>query len=323
MENRSRGIRRRRFLKAGGAGLAAFASSPLWAQSVEGRAQTTRSSPANPFVLKSSEMEMVLIREDGLLYEYRLTTLGARMRGEELGEPMSATLCRLQPRIFATASVRASSVKASATEATFRSEAQIKGKTAATFAIRYALEGGTVHMTMLDIEEADGYELIEVIAPRLTTVREEDGGARLAHGDDGGNVAELAKAAVGHLRPNTFWGRVAASLPEVMIGTNKAICVQEVTAYMDGTELAVTGEPHHRQASLGTIKMHRVNGSLCYNMNTGSGTPRNCGNSTTPNLLIEETPACRLDFIGDLDGDGMVDAIDWRGPCKFYPLCQM
>jgi Endo-alpha-N-acetylgalactosaminidase len=310
MENRSRGIGRRRFLKAGGAGLAAFASAPFWAQSAEGRAGTLRSRPVNPVVLKSSEMEMFLDRQDGLPYEYRLTTLGTRMGGEELGEPMSATICRLQPRSFSTVSVKASSVKGSATQATFQFEAQSEGKTAATFAIRYALDGGTVHVTMLDIEEAEGYELIEVAAPRLATVREEDGGAWLAHGDGGGSVAELAKAAVGHLRPNTFWGTVAASLPVVMVGSDKAICVQEVTAYMDGTELAVAGEPGHRLASLGTIKRHRVNGSLCYNMNTGSGTPRNCGNATTPNLLIEEMSACRLDFIGDLDGDGRVDWLD-------------
>ena len=310
MKNRSRGIGRRRFLKKGGAGLAAFVSSPLWTKNAEGRAEILRSRPANPVVLKSSQMEMILDREDGLPYEYRLTELGTRMRGEELGEPMSATVCRLQPPEFATVGVKASSVNASGAEATFRFKAQHEGETAATFAIRYALEGGTVYVTMLDIEEVDGYELIEVAAPRLATVSEQDGGSWLAHGDDGGNVVELAKAAVGHLRANTFWGKVAASLPVVMIGTDKAICVQEVTAYMDGTELAVAGEPGHRLASLGTIKRHRVNGSLCYNMNTGSGTPRNCGNSTTPNLLIEETPVCRLDFIGDFDGDGRVDWVD-------------
>ena len=115
----------------------------------------------------------------------------------------------------------------------------MRGKRRQLFAIRYALDVGTVHMTMLDIEEAEGYELIEVAAPRLVTVREEDGACWVAHGDDGGSVAELAKAASGHLRPNTFWGKVAASLPVVMVGTDKAMCVQEVTAFMDGTELAV------------------------------------------------------------------------------------
>ncbi len=310
MEKRISGMGRRRFLRTGGAGLAAFASAPLWTNTVDGRAETFRSRPGNPVVLKSSEMEMVLDRDDGLPYEYRLSSIGTSMRGEELGEPMSATICRVQPRAFDTVRVRASSVKSSATEATFRLEAQIAGKTAATFAIRYSLEGGTVYVTMLDIDEVEGYELIEVALPRLVTVREEDGGAWLAHGDDGGSVAELAKASVGHLRPNTFWGKVAASLPVVMVGTGKAICVQEVTALMDGTDLAVAGPAGHRQASLGTVKRHRVNGSLCYNMNTGSGAPRNCGNSTTPNLLIEETSACRLDFIGDIDGDGRVDWLD-------------
>ena len=307
MENRTDSIDRRKFLKVGGTGLAAVAAGPLWPKHLQGN---TRPSPVDPIVLKSSELEIILDREDGLPYEYHLIKLGTRMAGEGLGEPMSATICRRQPRAFATASVKASSVKASTEEATFSFRVQHDGKTAAAFAIRYALEGGTVHVTMLGIEESEGYELIEIAAPRLVTVHEEDGGAWLAHGDDGGSVADLSKASVGHLQPNTFWGKVAASLPVVMVGTDKAICVQEVTAYMDGTELAVAGEPGHRLASLGTIKRHRVNGSQCYNMNTGSGTPRSCGNSTTPNLLIEETPACRLDFIGDFDGDGRVDWMD-------------
>lgn len=310
MKKRSLGMGRRRFLKTGGAGLAAFASSPPWTRTMDERAEKLRSKPVDPVVLKSSEMEMVLDRKDGLPYEYHLTSLSTHIRGEELGEPMSATICRLQPLDVATVSVKASSVRTSLLEATFNFSVQYEGKMAATFAIRYTLDGGTVRMSMLDVEEADGYELLEVAAPRIATVREEDGGAWLAHGDEGGNVAELAKAPPGHLRPNTFWGKVAASLPVVMVGTDKAICVQEVTAYMDGTELAVAGEPGHRLASLGTIKRHRVNGSLCYNMNTGSAAPRNCGNSTTPNLLIEQQPTCRLDFIGDFDGDGLVDWLD-------------
>ena len=137
--------------------------------------------------------------------------------------------------------------------------------------------------------------------PRLAAIREEDGPAWLAHGDDGGWLATLKDATPGSLKPNTFWGNVSATLPVVMIGTDYLICVQETTAFMDGTTLSVGGEPGKRRAALGTTKSHRVNGTLCYDMNTGPGTPRNCGNQQTPNLLIEQESSCRLDFLSAPD----------------------
>ena len=146
--------------------------------------------------------------------------------------------------------------------------------------------------------------------PRLVSIREEDGPAWLAHGDSGGVVVALDKATNGQLPPNTFWGKVLASLPVVMLGSERILCVQEVTAYMNGTELTVSGEPGKRRAAVGTIHVHRVNGSLCYDLNLGEGKPPNCGNYRTPNLLVEQTPACRLDFIGDLDGDSALDWLD-------------
>ena len=42
--------------------------------------------------------------------------------------------------------------------------------------------------------EEQGYELIDVGLPDLASVREDDGGAWLAHGDGGGTVAMLSKA---------------------------------------------------------------------------------------------------------------------------------
>ena len=49
-------------------------------------------------------------------------------------------------------------------------------------------------------------------------------------------------------------------------------------------------------AAMGTIKVHRVNGSACYDLNLEHGAPRNCGNQNTPNLLIDQKSSCRLDF---------------------------
>ena len=82
------------------------------------------------------------------------------------------------------------------------------------------------------------------------------------------------------------------------------------TTWMDGTTLSVSGEPGKRRAALGTIKSHRVNGTLCYDMNTGPGAPRNCGNAQTPNLLIEQESSCRLDFLSASNNNAPLSWLD-------------
>jgi len=73
--------------------------------------------------------------------------------------------------------------------------------------------------------------------------------------------------------------------------------------------------------------MHRVDGSACYDMNLGKGAPRSCGNETTPNLLVEQQSACRLDFLEPkvsgqtlswLDGARLVRARMPEIPNHFY-----
>jgi hypothetical protein len=174
------------------------------------------------------------------------------------------------------------------------------------------VDGATLYITLEDINENVGYELIEIGMPRLVTIREEDGFAWLAQADDGGSVVALDEAESGSLPVNTFWGKVLGTLPVVMLGTDRAICVQHVTAFMDGTELVVSGEKGRRRASAGTIKAHRVNGSLSYCMNTAAppGGLWVCGDELTPNMPIEQKSICRLDFIGDIDGNGVVDWLD-------------
>ncbi len=91
MINKTNRIYRRDFLKVGGAGLAALASAPLWAD----LPADTRSKPVDPVVLRSSSLEVILDRMDGLPYEYRLLTADVRMRGEDFGGKIGVALCRL------------------------------------------------------------------------------------------------------------------------------------------------------------------------------------------------------------------------------------
>lgn len=306
----SRELYRREFLKTGATGLIGLASAPAWAAMLQSGNLSDRAAPHNPVVLKSSELELVLDRDDGLPFEYRLRTLGTTMRGEDSGAKIAVTLHQKEPYGFMTGPWSAASLKTTDSQADFRFDVLYQGQPAAKFTLRYAVDGSTVRVSMLDVAERHGYELIEVALPRLVTVREEDGEAWLAHADQGGSVVELSAAMPGTLPPNRFWGSVLASLPVVMVANERAICVQETTAFMDGTILAVAGEPNRRRASLGTIQRHRVNGSLCYDMNLAPPNPRDCGNQRTPNLLIEQDSVCRLDFIGDFDGNGRIDWLD-------------
>lgn len=270
-----------------------------------------RLAPSEPVILKSRDMQVWLDGHDGLPYEYRLLSLNSTMQGESSGSQISVTVCRRSPWGFSTQPISVSDVRATDTQADFQFHATYEGHAAASFTLRYALEGATVYVSLEDVRESQGCELIEISMPHLATVREEDAPAWLAHGDDGGSVASLSEAKPGHLPENTFWGKVLATLPVVMIGTDRALCVLETLAYMDGTELAVMGESGHRRAALGTVKTYRVNGSLCYDMNTAPPPgPRVCGDEKTPNLLVGQRSLCRLDFLGDLDGNGFVDWLD-------------
>ncbi|MDE3150489.1 MAG: hypothetical protein KGL37_13550, partial [Acidobacteriota bacterium] len=300
-------IRRRDFLRWGSSAIAATSlggllpGNPANAQSQPQEPLTSRSAPAHPLVLRSEQLEVTLDADDALPYEYRLKTTGARLRGEDFGRKIVATVCQRAPwRFFSTqltVAPRPAAQATSANTAVFNFTARDGATNCASFRIRYELQGSTLFIAMDGITENSGYELIDVAMPRLATVREEDGSAWLVYGDSGGSLVMLNEATPGTLPPNSFWGRIHGSLPVTMVGTDRLLCVQETTAYMDTTEVAITGSTGSRRASIGSGRVHRVNGGGCYNLNLGKGAPLNCGNQATPNLLVEDTPSCRLDFL--------------------------
>jgi hypothetical protein len=231
-----------------------------------------------------------------------------------LGKPISVTFCNKSAGTFGTATVTTKASKLTDKQADFSFYAEDNGRSVADFALSYALDGTTVTITMRAVREFEGYELIGVAMPRLVSIGAEDNpSAWLAHGDDGGWHAFLKDAKPGSLKPNTFWGNVLATLPIVMIGSDRLICVQETTAYMDHTSLGVDEGAGKRRAAMGTTKVHRINGSLCYDMNTGTGTPGNCGTKQTPNLLVEQESSCRLDFLAATD---TAPALTWLDGAK-------
>lgn len=314
-------MRRRSFLQMSGCGLIGFASGsvPLLSSELLASAQ-----PARTVVLSSAQLEVVLDKERGLPFEYRLFN-GARLRGEQSAERIVTTICERAPRKFVDAEIVPEKVRTTRQKADFVYSVMDQGKAAASFVLRYTIDAATLHVAMEDVQEHSGYELIDVKLPRLVTVYEEEGGGWLAHGDDGGNLAKLSEAKPGALRRNRFWGQVASTLPVVMVGTDRALCAEEVTAFMDGTSLQVEGEPGRRRASLGTTKVFRVSGRDCYDMNL-PGIGCVAGNSRTLNLVVGQKSSCRLDFIAArpattvdwLDGAKLVQSRIAKSPTDYY-----
>ena len=312
MQDEQEWMRRRDFLRLSGAGVAAVGLGTIWsgrdagAQSVE---QTgARKEPIHPLVLRSSLMEVIFDSEDGVPSEYRWIASGARLRGEDLGQKLQATICKLSEWRFFTVALERPvvSLQNTSPHTRFHFEAREDvgehASPCASFALRYELADATLKITLEDVVEGGGYELINVAMPRLVSVHEEEGEAWLVHGDSGGNLVMLAEARAGALPPNSFWGHINGALPVNMVGTDRLMCTQETTAFMDTTSVTVIGEAGHRRAAIGSGRVHRVNGHDCYNLNLGAGAPLNCGTAATPNLLVEDTPHCRLDFL-PVDGD--------------------
>ena len=307
-------LNRRAFLRLSGAALAGASSRRAWSQSPQAGDEmplTTRKEPNDPIIIQSEDLAVVLDRRHGLPYRYDLAHRHSSMFGEDLGKPISVTFYNKIAGTFSTVSANAKSSTLAKNNAEFLFSVQDDSRPAASFNVRYVVDATTVRVTMHGVLEANGYELIEVAMPRLVSLAsEENPTAWLAHGDDGGWLALLKDATPGALKPNTFWGEVLATMPIVMIGDDQVLCVQETTAFMDGTSLTLDGPAGKRRAAMGTIKVHRVNGSLCYDMNSGPGTPRNCGTMQTPNLLVGQESSCRLDFLAAPDAPPPITWLD-------------
>lgn len=326
MQNDEERLNRRTFLKLGTASLAVAGSASLSTR-VLAEESGVRSAPVKPVTLHSSVLEVTLDGADGLPYQYRLLKSGVRFMGENTGKLLSILLNRHQPWGFATVTAKPHHSKISTRSADFHFTAQYGSSAAVDFTLRYTIESGTLHVTLEDVHELEGFELISLSMPSLVTVHESDAGAWLAHGDAGGDLATLREATAGKLGLNSFWGEINGILPVIMAGHSGAVCVQETTAFMDGTLLSVVGGAPNRKACLGTTKVFRVDGSACYDMNLGRGAPKSCGNQATPNLIVGQKSTCRLDFLEPgagsagltwLDGAKLVRARMPAIPNHFY-----
>jgi hypothetical protein len=265
-----------------------------------------RSAPMRAIIIETPSLSVVLDPSDGLPYKYLFDE--GSIWGEDSGSGITAILCRLKPRLYETVTLTPTSSKVSQSEATFSFEVAFRGHPAVSFVLKYSLNGSSLVLTMEQVQEHAGFELIEVSIPDLATVREEDGPSWLAHGNNGGSVVDLSQSKPYRMPADRFFGNIAATLPIAMVGSGQIAAAMEVSAFMDGLQLEIAGQPGHRHARIGTVETYRVHGGRAYEMNDLG--PPIAGNEHTPNLLVGQVPRCRIDFFGDVDGDGSVDWLD-------------
>jgi hypothetical protein len=287
----------RRQLIAGAASMAAAAIRALHAETRGAEVQAAgfapkRSGPSTPLVLRSAELQVVFDLHHAVPYSYRYKN--QLLTGDSQGGTPRAIICQLHPRAYRTVPIQVLDAQQSSDSISFAVRVDSAGHQAAAFHLHYTIENSSLVLTMESIEEQAGFELIEMALPHLVSVHEADGSAWMAEGRNGGSFVRLEAAKAYRFEDSDYFGRISTELPIGMVGQHGIACVMEVTAFMDGTETEIKGGVGNRRAILGTVQVHRVHGGRCYHMNDG-GNPI-CGNSNTPNLLVEQSSRVRFDF---------------------------
>src|SRR6185437_654010 len=248
MQDEPAGLARRDFLRLTAAGVAAAGLESLMpvraaADTQAGTAQAPRGAPAHPLILQSDLLEVTFDADIGLPFQYRHKPTGATLRGEDSGQPVTVTMCIYRSWDFFQVRAKAvplpASGKNAAGEVTFQFHVTEGPEEYASFLMHYRLSGASLFITMDNVGEEPGAQLIDVAMPRLATVREEDASPWLVYGDTGGKFVMLSDAVPGTLPPNRFWGTVHSTMPITMLGTSHLLCVQETTACMDTTHVEI------------------------------------------------------------------------------------
>ena len=253
----------------------------------------------HPVILQSSALRVTLDGSVGTPAEYALTGKSLHLLGDDTAAPIEVRVSKKDPWRQENLSARVLSAHKEGDQVRFTMSAVSGGTEAASFLLHYGVSGSRLTVTLEQVVEKNGYELLEVRLPALVTVRRQQQNAWMAHGDTGGAFIELSAAKPGKLAPNQFWGDILSTLPVLMAGDAKAFCVLTNASFMDGGAMQVSTDG---RGAMGTVQRYRVDGSQCADLNLGKGEPLNCGNSGTPNLLVHQTSLCHLDFfpvIGD------------------------
>lgn len=258
--------------------------------------------------LETAGLSVGLDWRTGLPVEYRRK--GKMFGSQELGQKIVARYCRLAPREYFDVEAVPCDGHMGRVCGEFFFRLKYGEETAAEFTLRYRVDRNSLTITLEDVEEKEGFELISLTIPRLVQLgTKEDSNAWLAHAMASGSLVYLKDAIPGKMPEHDYFGHIMPMLPVVMLGDENTVCAMEVTAFQDGVLVEVEEADSGKRAFIGTVKQYRVDGSAWCNSNDDNLT-KIYGNENTLNLPIEQKSSCRLDFLGDYDGNGRVDWLD-------------
>lgn len=161
---------------------------------------------------------------------------------------------------------------------------------AATTTIHYTKGASGLAVTLDSVTEQNGYQLMDLHLRELVSMDNTGDDGWVAHGDGGGLLTKLKTA------PDCILNERLRYLPLVMFGHPHAAVSMEAQGYADNTYLAITDSGKGKKVTLGVIKRYR-----------------NKGGSGTANPRIAQKEICKIDFVTDYDGSGVVD---WLDPAK-------
>ncbi|WP_158845887.1 hypothetical protein, partial [Streptomyces sp. NRRL WC-3742] len=269
---------------------------------------TASLAPATPAAaagtsIASAQVQVQFDTSNGLPSQYTFPAWSnARLRGHDLDggslEQLTAVSRDSAKAEFSgTNSLRLNRIETpSATRAKVYYDAYWSDGTTrtASLAIQYDVSGHNVDITLQDVVETSGYQLIAVNLPSLLSLRQEDGGSPwILDANGGGRLNTLANAGPGSQKKIDFNGTESPYLPVNAVGTSGATGGLEITGYVDQpyTSVYTSGSNKHYTAGVGA--QYRVRGG-----------------ATTENLLVNQSQIAKLTFAGDYDGNGAVDWLD-------------
>jgi hypothetical protein len=288
----------------------------LWAEIFIAEAQQNQSG--NSSRLEAPMVNITFDSRDGLPLRYDLKKLKGQFRGKEEGRTI---------KVMVRKSLSQSGISfLPVTNKTGNGEIYIPGKTdtviipvmkrtvlsknmadigyegyldnlrIVAFTIRYSIKDQTVFLTLEDVTEQNGYELVEIQTSSLVSVAESDGVTWLAHGDGGGYYTDMTSARTCTLKDG--WSKDFpyfpnfTYLPLVIMGNGKVNTSMEVQGYLSNTQLEVFMINGKKGATMGVKSFYRVKGE------------------SITSLLVEQNEICRIDFTGDYDRNKITDWLD-------------
>ena len=187
-------LNRRAFLKLGTSGLAVAGTACLLPPLVA-EEKGERRAPGRTIVLRSTSLEVTFDAADGQPFEYRLLKSKVRFKGESFGAALNVRLYRREPWGFVDIIAKPRTHRLSNHNIDFDFTAMYASNAAAVdFTLRYTVENSSIRVTLEDVREREGFELISIRMPSLVSVDEHDSDAWLAHGDAGGDMVALREA---------------------------------------------------------------------------------------------------------------------------------